>query len=202
MKNRILIIAFLIVAAFVALSGCGGGGGGGGSATLTGRVVNGATDVPLQGVRVALGSSNTTTASDGRFTLSGVPLGSGVLSAQLTGFEVTTVAVDIVVGQNTLSDVQMAPVTGDPPAESPRTLQGTITLSDGSNPTGVTVTLLSGTTQFDQMTTGSDGKYFFWAPAGTYKVRAAKSGFTTVEQQVTISDLTKVVTLNLTLQQS
>lgn len=199
MKYTALISAFVAVSLILVIAGCGGGGGGGGT-TLTGRVVNGATDAPLQGARVALGSASTTTAADGTFTLTGVLVGSGVLSVQLTGYEVATVSVTIVAGSNTLQeDVPMAPTTGNPPGDTPRTIQGTITLTGGSNPTGVTVTLLSGTTQIDQMTTAADGKYFFWAPVGTYKVRAAKTGFTTKEQQVTVTDLTKVVTVNITL---
>lgn len=198
MKKWTIIIAIIATAAII-LAGCGGGGGGGG-ATLTGTVIDGATDNPLSGVRVALGGANTTTGANGTFTLTGISTGSGVLTAQLTGYEISSVSVTITSGSNTLSEsVMMAPTSGSPPDVTPRTLQGTITLTDESNASGVTVTLLSGTTTYDQKTTSGDGKYYFWAPAGTYKLRAAKSGFVTKEQQVTISDLTKVITVNMTL---
>ena len=198
MRNWVAVVVIAVLEVAV-VGGCGGGGGGGG-ATLSGRVIDGGTGQPLQGVRVALGSSSTTTQADGRFTLSGLSPGSGVLTAQLAGYEITTVQVTIVAGANTLpEDVRMAPITGEPPNEPPRTIEGTITLTGESNASGVTVTLLAGTTQVDQMTTLADGKYYFWAAVGTYKVRAAKTGFVTQEQQVTVSDLTKIVTLNLTL---
>ncbi|MEN6372656.1 MAG: carboxypeptidase regulatory-like domain-containing protein [Armatimonadota bacterium] len=198
MKKWFTIIA-IVAAAAVILAGCGGGGGGGGN-TLTGKVIDGSTSKALPGVRVALGGSNTTTGSDGSFRLTGLSTGSGTLTAQLTGYEIGSVSVTITSGSNTLSDpIKIALVSGNPPDVTPRTLQGTITLTGESNASGVTVTLLSGTTTYEQKTTSSDGKYYFWAPAGTYKLRAAKSGFITKEQSVTISDLTKVVTVNLTL---
>jgi hypothetical protein len=191
----IAIIASLVV---VILAGCGSGGSSG--STLTGTVVNGATDVPLSGVRVALGNSNTTTNASGAFTLTGLSTGAGVLTAQIAGYEISSVQVDITIGKNTLDEpVKMAASSGNPPVTTPRTIEGTITLAGGSNPTGVKVTLLSGNTQYDQMTTGSDGKYFFWAPAGTYNVRAEKTGFVTKSQAVQVTDMTKVVTLNITL---
>jgi hypothetical protein len=198
MRNWILMA--LIAALFaVVIAGCGGGTSGG--ASLTGRVVDGGSGSPIQGVRVALGTANANSAADGGFTLTGVALGSGILTAQMSGYEVASVPVTVTAGSNTLPvDVNMAPLTGDPPGESPRTIAGTIKLSNGSNASGVTVTLLSGASQYDHMTTGADGRYYFWAPAGTYTVRASKSGLPTKDQQVTVSDLTKVVTQDLTLQ--
>lgn len=198
MKNRISIFAIIIITAVI-LAGCGGGGGGQGT-SLTGKVVDGAKGNPLSGVRVALGAVSVNTKADGTFTLTGLSTGSAILTAQLTDYEITSVAVTLTTGSNTLPEtVKMAPITGSPPDVTPRTLQGTITLTGASNASGVVVTLLSGTTTYDQKTTASDGKYNFWAPAGTYTLRAAKTGFVTKEQQVKISDLTKVVTVNVTL---
>ena len=191
----LLIVIFVVAAVFIA--GCGGGGIG---VRLTGRVVDGGTGDPLGGVRLALGPVHTLSQSDGTFLMSGAPLGNGVLTAQLTGYEISSVPVTITAGLNTLAgDIQMAQLSGDPPNDQPRTVQGTITLTGTSNATGVVVTLLSGTSTYDQMTTASDGNYHFWAPVGTYTARAARTGFTTKEQQVSVTDLTKVVTLNITL---
>jgi len=196
MRNCVAVAVIAAVAAAV-LAGCGGGGGG---ATLSGRVIDGGTGEVLQGVRVALGASSAFSGTDGRFTLAGLSTGSGLLTAQLVGYEIRTVPVTIHAGANALpDDVKMAPVSGNPPGEPPRTIQGTITLIGESNASGVTVTLLAGAAQVDQMTTASDGKYYFWAPGGAYTVRAAKAGFVTQEGQVTVADLTKVVTLDLTL---
>jgi len=181
------------------ISGCGGGGGS--STSLTGTVINGATETPLSGVRVAIGSVNTTTGTDGSFILKGLSTGPGVLTAQLAGYEISSQNITIKSGANTLPEpIRMAPTSGDPPDQTPRTLQGTITLSGASNATGVTVSLFAGTTQYDQMITASDGKYQFWAPVANYEIRAAKAGFITKTQQVAIKDLTKVITVNLTLE--
>jgi len=199
MSIRNIILAVIIITAII-LAGCGGGGGGGQGTNLTGTVIDGATNEPLSGVRVAIGTASTVTKSDGTFTLTGIVTGSAILTAQLDNYEISTVAITINPGSNTLPEpIRMAPLTGNPPDITPRTLQGTITLTGTSNASGVVVTLLSGTTIYDQMTTTSDGKYSFWAPAGTYKLRATKTGFVTKEQQVKITDLTKVVTVNITL---
>lgn len=201
MRNLILFTLVVIMVAAM-LSGCGSSGGPSPGASLTGRVVNGPTGDPLPGVRVALGDKSATTGADGKFTMSNVPLGSGIVTAQLTGFEVASMSVTIVSGTNTLSvDLPMAPVTGDPPSSVPRTVEGTIKLNDGSNGTGVTVTLLVGSDTYDETTTDSNGKYSFWAPAGTYTVRATKAGFTTSDQSVIISDLAKIETCDITISQ-
>lgn len=200
MKNW--IFAIIIAAIALGLTGCGGGPGPGpGSGnTLSGKVVDGQTGNPLKDVRVAIGSSNTLSRADGTFTLVALQPGSAVLSAQLTGYETSTTQVSVTAGAQTLQDnVRLVSVTGDPPTEHVRTVDGTITLSGESNGTGVTVTLLSGSTEIEHMTTGTDGKYWFWASAGTYTVRAAKTGFVTKTSSVTVTDLTKIVTSNITL---
>ena len=202
MRYKTLIYAIIIALSAALLAGCGGGGGNGGVGgnTLSGKVIDGVSGNPLTGVRVAIGTSSTTTRTDGTFTLTGLSLGSGVTSFQLAGYEIVTVNVDIVAGANPLpADVNMAPIAGDPPVDMPRTVDGTISLSVGSKVSGAVVTLLSGATQIDQMTTGADGLYFFWAPAGNYTVRVAKIGYTVVNTPVTISDIGAVVTLNISL---
>ncbi|MBI2843852.1 MAG: carboxypeptidase regulatory-like domain-containing protein [Armatimonadetes bacterium] len=198
MKKWIWIsLTAVVVTALIA--GCGGGGGGSG-VTLSGKVVD-VDGRPVQGARVALGTKNATTAVDGSFTLTGLVIGSGTLTVQHDNYEIYTLPVTIVAGQNTLAeDVVMAPVSGTPPEGSPRTMEGTITLAGGSNPSGVNVILLASGIQQDSMLTGSDGKFYFWAPQGTYTVRAAKSGFVPQEQQVVVTDLTQVKTVDFTLQ--
>lgn len=199
MMRNWFIIALVIAIAATFLAGCGGSGPGS-SSTLSGRVINGPTGEPLQGARVALGAVSATTGSDGNFVIRNVPSGSGVLTAQLTGFEVASVGVTITAGANTLdSDVLMAPITGDPPGSVPRTVDGTIKLDNGSNGTGVNVKILNGATQYDETTTDENGKYSFWVPSGTYTIRASKAGYTTVDQSVTVNDLSAVVTSNFTL---
>jgi hypothetical protein len=203
--SKLILLALGLVLTVALMAGCGGGGGGGGGgATLTGRVIDGSTSNPLSGVRVALGSANTTTPADGTFTLAGAPLGTGVITAQLTGYEISSRTIIVLAGTNPLEggDILMAPTSGNPPGQTPRTIQGTISLSDASNPSGTVVVLLSAGSEVDRMTTGSDGAYSFWQPVGDYTVRASKTGFVTQDQSVSVTDLNQVVTKNLTLVKS
>lgn len=198
---KLITLTLAVVFSVFVLGGCGGGGSRG--ATLSGVVVDGPTGVPLPGVRVALGTASTTTGSNGSFILTGLSVGSGVLTAQFNGYEISSMSVTIESGANSLEEpILMAPTTGEPPDVSPRTIEGTITLSGESNASGVTVSLLSGITLYEQVTTSSDGRYHFWASIGTYTVRAEKTGFVTKEQAVSVTDMTKVVTVNLTMEQS
>ncbi|MCC6443413.1 MAG: hypothetical protein IT210_08145 [Armatimonadetes bacterium] len=62
-----------------AVGGCGGGGGGGGDmvvqgASIKGKVINAATDGPAVGVAVSAGGKQATTAVDGTFRLTAVPI--------------------------------------------------------------------------------------------------------------------------------
>ncbi len=196
----IVTIALIASAIAMVLTGCGGGGGSSSKASLSGTIIDGASLLPLSGVRVALGSASTLTGADGRFNLTGLMVGSGVLTAQRADYEIASVTVTLVSGANQLSSaVQMVQSSGQPPDETPRTVQGTITLSSGATPAGVTVGLYQGTTKYDEMTTSADGKFQFWAPIGTYSVRAWKSGFSPQEQSVTVSDLTQVIAVDLLL---
>lgn len=111
MRNWIYL--FLVIFLLALTSGCGGGGSKG--ATLNGTVVNGGTDAPIAGVRVALGSISATSKADGSFSLTGLPLGTKLLTAQLSGYEITTMSVTIVEGSNGPTRVLMAPETGTPP---------------------------------------------------------------------------------------
>lgn len=81
-----------------------------------------------------------------------------------------------------------------------RNVEGTITLNGGTIPSRVIVRLLLNTVEQDEMTTASDGKYSFWAPVGTYTVRAVKSGFVTQAHEVTVSDVSKVVRADMMLE--
>lgn len=85
----------LMLGLSLALAACGGGGGGDSSAqppgqvdtaTVSGLVVSSATGQPLQGVAVSAGSRITSTAADGRYTLTEVPKTEpSVVSFQLAG---------------------------------------------------------------------------------------------------------------------
>lgn len=99
------IRAALMVVLVAALGACGGGGGGGkpdpvppSVGTVTGTVSSVA-GTPLANVAVASGGRNTTTAADGRYSLTDVPVGDRVvvsytLAGHVTGHATLSVAKD------------------------------------------------------------------------------------------------------------
>ena len=79
------VVVGVMIGALV-VAGCGGGGGGGGeepaaeTGSISGTVVHAGTGLPLGGIEVAAGGVTTTTANDGSFTLTGVPVGTQTLT--------------------------------------------------------------------------------------------------------------------------
>ncbi len=81
-----IVALVLMVLVTMVVAGCGGGGDDDGAqvntGSISGTIVYAATDppTPLGGVTVTAGNRSTTTADDGSFTLSGVPVGNQVLT--------------------------------------------------------------------------------------------------------------------------
>lgn len=80
------VVVGVAVGALV-VAGCGGGGGGGGggqpapnTGSISGTLLHAGTGLPLGGIQVAAGGVTTTTAANGTFTLTGVPVGTHTLT--------------------------------------------------------------------------------------------------------------------------
>ena len=79
------VVVGVMIGALV-VAGCGGGDGGGGgepaaeTGSISGTLVHAGTGLPLGGIEVAAGGVTTTTADDGSFTLTGVPVGTQTLT--------------------------------------------------------------------------------------------------------------------------
>jgi hypothetical protein len=78
-------------------------------------------------------------------------------------------------------DEDKPPAIGEPP-DTPDTVTGTVKTAGGAPIAAATVTI--STSPAEQTTTGSDGGYGFWVAAGTYTIRAEKTGYQPAEVQV------------------
>lgn len=65
------------------------------SGTVTGRVVEGASQEPLAGAAVSVAGRNTVSGADGRFSVSGVPQGAQTVQASRIGFATATQQVNV-----------------------------------------------------------------------------------------------------------
>lgn len=105
----VLLAVLGVVLAFTCM-GCGGGGGGEDlTATIIGRILHDGTLAALADVTVSAGGKNTTTAPDGSFTLTGLPIGVTSISISKSGFQATTVTRTLAGGSNTLGTLYLPP---------------------------------------------------------------------------------------------
>jgi TonB-linked SusC/RagA family outer membrane protein len=77
------------------------------SGAIRGRVTDNATQQPLAGVHLTIGTRVAITRSDGRYTLTSVPAGSDSLRARLLGYTPVTRAVTVRAGEEIIIDLTM-----------------------------------------------------------------------------------------------
>ena len=182
------------------------------SASVNGVVVTtvkGATQ-PVGGATVNIGNVVGVSATDGTFTLNGLPVGLGSVNGlygtiTASGFAVKLITADVlqfalVSGSNNLGNLLLAPQAGSTPIP-PFTITGVIDVA-GKPGAGVTVAIgLAGSaTGVGQTQTDTNGKYLLWVAPATYTVTATDSSGTVESQNVTLKNLTTpvtVTTLNL-----
>jgi len=147
-----------------------------GTGSITGVVTDSGTGLPIAGATVS-GPATATTDASGNYVLPSVATGTYSLTAAAAGYQSASSTV-------TVSDA--TPITQNfaLTRTSSGSLSGVVTSAvDGRALAGVTITYFGGTT-----TTDSTGKYSFAAVApGTYTVTAARTGWGTVKQNVTIT---------------
>ena len=143
--------------------------------TVTGKVVDAASKLPLTGAVVTLGSNGSikaTTDASGSFTLTAIPAGSQQLEVTLTGYASGTAAVEVAAGA--LLNLGDLPLSLNPTSAI---IKGTITnAADGQALAGVTVAV---TGSFNGTAiTGADGTYLFpEVTPGSVTVTASKAGY-------------------------
>jgi TonB-dependent starch-binding outer membrane protein SusC len=77
--------------------------------TVRGRVTDGATQEPLTGVTVSIGSRGAITQADGRYLISSVPAGTDSLRARMVGYAPAVQAVTIAGGDTVTVDLTLNP---------------------------------------------------------------------------------------------
>lgn len=77
--------------------------------TIRGRVMDEATQQPLSGVTVAVGSRGSLTQADGRYVISGVRAGTDTLRTRMIGYAPAKRAVTVVGGDTVVVDVALSP---------------------------------------------------------------------------------------------
>ncbi|HZT41214.1 MAG TPA: carboxypeptidase regulatory-like domain-containing protein [Chthonomonadaceae bacterium] len=169
------------------------------TATVTGRVVtmvSGQTQ-PVGGAVVTISGSSATTATNGTFTLSNMPVGLGTIAGEIigqvtaSGFLTKTITSDqlpipLTAGTNNIGDLLIAQPSGSTPPP-PYTITGTVTVS-GKPASGVPVSISLNNNNLGSTTTDSNGAYFFWVVPGKYTITASPSGVTPKSEQVTLQE--------------
>lgn len=164
------------------------------NANANGRVVttvNGQPQ-PVGGASVTIAGTTTLSATDGTFSITGLPVGLGtdpttpIGVIHAAGFVDKQIFVQfpLAAGANDLGDQQLgAPVSGNAPG-LPYTVTGVVD-SGGQPASGINVTIETGGQVLgNPVQTDSTGHYYFWVVPGTYTVIALQNGqeFTTTVQ--------------------
>jgi len=175
--------------------------------TVTGTVRNSTDSTPIANADVNFGGVVGKTNASGGFSLSNVAYStdniqgffSVVGSARATGFFASNFSPTqpAVAGVVTVDDILLTPSTDTTPPPGPYNIWGRINPS--SLAAGTLVTLSQNGNAVRQFTVGSDGKYFFWVPAGTYTISFANGSHTAADQSVTLAQQNQVVEKDATL---
>lgn len=121
---RLLPTLGLLLATLLLLVSACGGGGGATTFNLYGYVVSQSTGTPIVGARVMVSSQVATTGLDGRYSLAGLPVGSGTVQVTATanGYETKTQTLSVSGSETRQLDFRLAPA----PAGGSATVSGSI----------------------------------------------------------------------------
>jgi len=175
-----------------------------GIAKATGKVVSAETGQPVASAKVTIGAFTTTTNSAGNFFFDRLVAQTDKGTVEATGFEKKVFAIDppLAPGDNDLGEIRLAPpVSADPPT-SPYNLLGRVIVPSPDSPVGASVVVLDADTQTQvdsAVITRDSGEFRFWVPLGRYILRVSKSGYITVQQEVTLTAQNQPLTVNVTL---
>lgn len=146
------------------------------TASLTGHVYQTATIYPgpvLSGVLVSVSGKTATTDSSGRYSISGLPVGTFIVSFSKSGYMTGTTPSNLVDGQNIQDfDIALASVT----------LHGQVFNSSNNQPlSGVGIAIVGGAST----TSDTNGNFAFQNMAyGNYDIAFVKDGYVTQNQGV------------------
>lgn len=177
------------------------------SANVSGVVVTAVKGVnqPVTGATVTIGNITGTSAANGTFVLTGLPVGLGSVNGlygtvTAKGYATKLITADVLQfalasGANNLGDLVLAKPSGTTPS-GPYTVTGTVTVQ-GAPVAGVTVTIAvqSAGSQIATTTTDSTGTYYFWVAPAPYLITAQDAAGTVGSANVTLNSLTTPVSV-------
>jgi hypothetical protein len=174
--------------------------------SVQGRAVSTADSSPIAGGLVKMAGVETVTAADGTFSLDGVAYSPDALAVFLglqgsiarTGYftKFFSPPSGASAGLVEVGDVAMTPEGSDDPPPPPFNIEGTV-LPVGEA-AGATVELKSGANIIRTATADGAGKFYIWAPVGTYTLEAENGGLSGTAG-VTVTSVNEKVTQNVTI---
>jgi hypothetical protein len=146
--------------------------------TVHGTVTDAISGEPVEQVAVAVGTNTVVTSAEGLYTLASIASGAQTVSFTKAGYETRQETLTVVTGGSHLLSVTLTPRTTGIIAGSTRDAATSLALS------GVTASIET----LGSATSASDGSYQLTdIPAGTWVVRYARTGYQTVEREVTVT---------------
>lgn len=172
--------------------------------TVRGRILDSTSGAPLASANVSLAGRFAVSGADGVFQLAGVPY-SAASQAVFFGLQGSVARTGYfsqffspnspaLGGVSDVGDIAIVPTGSTTPPPPPFNISGSITPS--ATGAGATVELLSGATAIRTTTGDASGRFRFWAPAGSYTVRATQ-GAQTATAPVTVVNPNTPVTVNV-----
>lgn len=147
--------------------------------SLTGRIIDGVTKLPLAGVTVAVAKVGlaTITGVDGRFTLAGIA--GGTIAVDLTLAEYARKSFSLVIEAGVNVDVQTIALDKTPTQSTTATIQGVVNAAATGLPLQGVGIMVSGSSTLSTIT-GSDGSFILTnVVPGAVSVNASKTGYVT-----------------------
>jgi len=143
------------------------------TATINGRVTDAESGDPVRGVTVTTDGGQTTTDTDGSFSLS-VVVGTHTLTLRKEGYDTNTLQVNVSPGET--KDVHATL------SESSSTITGTVTDAKTGNPINGATIKVNG----EQATTDSGGSFSLSVKAGIYTMTITQQGYKTSTNPITV----------------
>jgi hypothetical protein len=170
--------------------------------TLTGRILNGTDQTPVQGATVSFGGRMGITNSNGVFSIPNVAYSSStqavfwgiVGTIKKTGFQTTNFSASPFTasgGVVAIGDVVITSLTDPNPPPPPYNIYGKVMATGG--PAGTTVTLKLNGNPVRVVNVASDGNYYFWVVPGNYTISYQKGGQTATDQNANLTQPNQVI---------
>ena len=173
---------------------------------VTGQILLPDGKSPAANAYVTVAATGETIQSDtnGRFLLTLIPTQPGGIETEVLAVKGTASGrktVTVAYGLNTLDTLTLTDDPSTAPPGQPYGLTGAVTVPGLGAVANTTVILFRNQIQQETGITDSNGKYYFYVPAGQYSVRATRAGYKDTETPtINLTDPSVPVTANLTME--